>query len=106
MHPRRATGPVRIPRFSELVNSNAPSDPSLPSPYATERTSHIFRPPPDTSKRKFSPRVAAYSVAFVTVIIGGIYIGAASKDMMDRWKVCPLGGKTNEATDTVEVVYE
>lgn len=104
MHPRRATGPVRIPRFSELVSSNTPTD-SLPSPYASERTSHIFPPPPDT-KRKFSPRVAAYSVAFVTVIIGGIYIGAASKDMMERWKVASLGVKVNEATETVEDVYE
>lgn len=102
VHPSRATGPVRVPRFSELVGSDSPQA-ALPSPYATERTAHIF-PPPPAVKRKFNPRVAAYSLAFVTVIVGGIYLGAVSRNVMERWQVLVLAANANEATQTMEVI--
>jgi len=87
VHPRRATETVRVPRFSELVgNSSTNSSPSLPSPLASENVPRGGPPPPQV-KKPFNPRVAAYSLAFITVIVGGIYLGATSKDVMDRWEV-------------------
>ena len=78
-HPRRATGEVNVPRFSELVGNT--------SPYLPEPAANTTLPAPPAKRLPFSPRVAAYTLAFVATIVGGIYLGATSRDMMEQWEV-------------------
>ena len=76
-HPRRPLT-AKIPRFSSIVKSEAPA---LESPHAHENSSSR------AAEQKFNPRVAAYTLGFVGVLIGGLYIGATSKDIMANWEV-------------------
>ena len=101
-HPRRATGEVNVPRFSELVGNS--------SPYLPEPAANTTLPAPPAKRLPFSPRVAAYTLAFVATIVGGIYLGATSRDMMEQWEVRILffimeGVVLTTATETMEIVF-
>jgi hypothetical protein len=71
-HPKRIK-PPKIPRFSAIVKSEAPA---LESPHAHENK---------RQSQKFNPNVAVYTFAFVATLLGGLYIGASSKN----WQVYP-----------------
>lgn len=84
-HPRRLPSP-KIPRFSSIVRSD--EAPALQSPHAHENAPLNALPAPN--QQPFNPKVAAYTLAFVSVLIGGLYIGAQSKTFMQNWEVCTL----------------
>jgi hypothetical protein len=77
-HPRRLVNP-KIPRFSNIVKSDAPA--ALQSPHAHENLPVNGLPAP--AKQPFNPRVAAYTLAFVSVLVGGLYIGAKWKEITE-----------------------
>jgi hypothetical protein len=79
-HPRRLPK-ANIPRFSQIVKSDAPA---LQSPHARENVDGTALPAP---AREFNPRVALYTFAFVSVLIGGLTLGAKSKEIMERREV-------------------
>ena len=83
-HPRRIVTP-KVPRFSELVGSTAPA---LQSPLKHEKTS--LEPTQQDDKQSFNPRVAAYTLLFVSVLIGGLYAGFQYRVITDRRKVSLL----------------
>jgi hypothetical protein len=72
----------KIPRFSSIVKLDAPA---IQSPHAHENVPAIGLPAPE--KVPFNPRVAAYTFAFITILIGGIFVGAMSKDYMEKVEV-------------------
>jgi len=84
-HPRRLAAP-KIPRFSSIVRSD--EVPALQSPHAHENAHLNGLPAPN--QQPFNPKAAAFTFAFVSVLIGGLYIGAQSKDFMQNWEVCIL----------------
>ena len=84
-HPRRLPTPT-IPRFSSIVRSD--EAPALQSPHAHENAPLNGLPAPN--QQPFNPKVAAFTLTFVSVLIGGLYIGAQSKDFMQNWEVCTL----------------
>jgi hypothetical protein len=86
----------KIPRFSNLVRSDAPA---IQSPLAHENAPANGLPAP--SQQPFNPRVAAYTLAFVTVLVGGIFIGAKSRDVMNNREVANILKFTDEATNRV-----
>jgi hypothetical protein len=77
-HPRRLPTP-KIPRFSSIVKDV----PVITSPHPHENVS-LGAPP-----RQFNPRVAAYMMAFIGVLIGGVVVGAKYKDFTDTQEVFP-----------------
>ena len=84
MHRRRLVTP-KIPRFSNIVKSD--EAPALQSPYAIENSAvNVLAAP--APRQRFNPRVAAYTFAFVGVLLGGLHIGAKSKDLKQSWEVC------------------
>lgn len=83
-HPKRLVNP-KIPRFSNIIKSDAPA---LQSPYAHENAPVNGLPAP--AKQPFNPKVAAYTFAFVSVLVGGLYVGAKSKDIMESREVFVL----------------
>src|ERR1700737_5026367 len=72
-HPRRLPTP-KVPRFSNIVKSDTPA---IQSPYPHENVNVL-----PSSQQQFNPRVAVYTLAFITVIVGGVIVGAKSKDWM------------------------
>jgi hypothetical protein len=80
-HPKRLVNP-KIPRFSSIIKSDAPA---LQSPHAHENAPVDGLPAP--SKQPFNPKVAAYTFAFVSVLVGGLYIGATSSDVLKNREV-------------------
>ena len=84
-HPKRFVNP-KIPRFSDIVKSDVPT---LQSPHAHENDP-LNSSPSLTKSQPFNPRVAAYTFAFVGVIVGGVVLGAKSKEMMQNHKVLVL----------------
>lgn len=71
---------TKIPRFSNIVGSEVPV---IQSPRGHENGNAL----PAPEQRQFNPRVAGYTLAFITVLIGGLVVGAKSKDYMDRREV-------------------
>jgi len=103
-HPKRIVKP-KIPRFSQLVGSDTPA---LQSPIVSEnrRPDRLAAP----EKEPFNARVAAYTFAFVGVMLGGLFVGVKSKEITERrqvvgfqviiddsnaknMKICPSTGK-------------
>src|SRR5271170_5146448 len=80
-HPRTKIN-SKIPRFSSIVKSDAPA---IESPHAHENSPVKSLSAPEN--QPFNPRVAAYTLAFVAVLVGGLFLGATSKDIMANWKV-------------------
>ena len=76
-HPRRGTAP-KIPRFSQIVKADVPA---LQSPLTHENVPDNALPAPP-EQQKFNPRVAAYTAAFVSVLVVGLLEGVKSKDIM------------------------
>jgi hypothetical protein len=76
-HPRRGTAP-KIPRFSQIVKADAPA---LQSPLTHENVPDNALPAPP-EQQKFNPRVAAYTAAFVSVLVAGLFVGVKSKEIM------------------------
>ena len=99
-HPRRLPTP-KIPRFSSIVKSD--EAPALQSPHAHENSPLNSLPAP--AQQSFNPRVAAYTFAFVSVLIGGLYIGAQSKDFMQNWEVLALTFCTYKSNESNIKVY-
>jgi hypothetical protein len=81
--PRKIVIP-KVPKFSELVGSNAPA--ALTSPLKHENAS-ITEQWQSPEQQKFNPRVAVYTAAFVGVLIGGLFVGFKSREIMDYKKV-------------------
>ena len=71
----------KIPRFSQLVGDAEATPKTLPSPFPHENQRTI------NEERKFNPSVAAYTLSFVGVLVGGLYIGAQSKIGSERRQV-------------------
>ena len=94
-HPRRIVA-SKVPRFSELVGSTAPA---LQSPLKHENTA--LEPPKPIEKQPFNPRAAAYTLAFVSVLIGGLYTGFQYRESTDRRKVCYCVRETDEGTTAI-----
>lgn len=93
-HPSRIKAPkASIPRFSNIVNSDAPA---IQSPYAHENA-----PKSASVKREFNHRVAAYTLAFVGILLGGLYVGFMSREVMDNNAVSHRGIALTEATEGV-----
>jgi hypothetical protein len=90
-HPKRLVNP-KIPRFSSIIKSDAPA---LQSPHVRENAPVDGLPAP--SKQPFNSRVAAYTFAFVSVLVGGLYIGATSKDVLKNREVSCLLVNSNES---------
>ena len=82
-HPRRGKAP-KIPRFSQIVKADAPA---LPSPLVQENAVSGNALPAPEEQLKFNPRVAAYTAAFVGVLVGGLVVGVMSKDFMQAREV-------------------
>ena len=77
-HPRRLPTP-KIPRFSSIVKDV----PVITSPHSHENVG-LSAP-----SQQFNPRVAGYTIAFVSVLVGGVIVGAMYKDFMDTQEVFP-----------------
>ena len=77
-HPRRGKAP-KIPRFSQIVKADAPA---LPSPLVHENAVPENALPAPPEQQKFNPHVAAYTAAFIGVLVGGLVVGVKSKDFM------------------------
>ena len=93
-HPSRIRTPKNsIPRFSNIVKSDAPA---IQSPHAHENALNS-----GSVKREFNPRVAAYTLAFVGILLGGLYIGFMSREVMDNHTVSSRGITLTEATEGV-----
>jgi hypothetical protein len=97
-HPKALSSP-QIPKYSEIVRPN--DVPFLESPLRSERTAHLVpgELPLAPVKQPFNPRVAAYSVAAVAIIIAGAFIGAQSKsyfqarEQLRAYRALPVEGK-------------
>ena len=100
-HPRRLPTP-KIPRFSTIVKSD--EAPALQSPHAHENAPLNGLPAP--AQQPFNPRVAAYTFAVLGVLIGGLYIGAQSKEIMQNWEVCTLTFHTYKSNESNIKVYQ
>jgi hypothetical protein len=87
-HPRRGKAP-KIPRFSQIVKADAPA---LQSPLPHENVSGNALPAPP-KQQTFNPRVAAYTAAFVGVLVGGLVVGVKSKDFMEAREVVYWTGR-------------
>jgi len=74
-HPKKALIKPKTTPFSKLIKSV--DAPALTSPIESENEGGRAK------KQPFSPGVAMYTVAFVSVLVGGLYVGAKSKDFMD-----------------------
>lgn len=94
-HPRRLVNP-KIPRFSNLVRSDTPA---IQSPLAHENAPGNSLPAP--SQQPFNPHVAVYTFAFVTILVGGLFVGAKSKEVMNNREVANLLRPADEATTRV-----
>jgi hypothetical protein len=77
-HPRRGSAPV-VPRFSRIVGDA----PAIQSPHARENGNAL----PAPGGRQFNPRVAAYTMAFMGVLVGGIVVGAKYREFMEHREV-------------------
>src|SRR5438046_6125815 len=99
-HPRRLPTP-KIPRFSSIVKPD--EAPALQSPHAHENAPLNGLPAP--TQQPFNPKVAAYTFGFVSVLIGGLYIGAQSKEFMQNWEVCTLNFRTYKSNESNIKVY-
>ena len=73
---------TKIPRFSSIIKSDAPA---IESPLSHENSDAL----PTVEQKQFHPRVAIYTALFVGALIGGVLIGARSKDMIDNQEVNP-----------------
>jgi hypothetical protein len=91
-HPRRGKAP-KIPRFSQIVKAD--DAPALPSPLVHENAvpENALPAPPD--QQKFNSRVAAYTAAFVGVLVGGLFVGVKSKDFVAAREVYNWMEETN-----------
>jgi len=100
-HPKALSSP-QIPKYSQIVRPN--DVPLLESPLRSERTAHLVpgELPLAPVKQPFNPRIAAYSVAAVGIIIAGALIGAQSKSYFQAreqrraYKALPVDGKIAE----------
>ena len=86
-HPRRGKAP-KVPRFSQIVKADAPA---LQSPLAHENNPANALPAPP-EQQKFNPRVAAYTAAFVSVMVGGLFVGVKSKEFTAAREVINYAG--------------
>lgn len=94
-HPKRIIKP-KIPRFSQLVGSDAPA---LQSPIVSENRGPERLTAPE--KEPFNARVAAYTFAFVGVMLGGLFVGVKSKEIMERRQVVGLKSLLMIATQRI-----
>ena len=74
-HPKKALLKPKTTPFSKLIKSV--DAPALTSPIESENEGERKK------KQRFSPGVAMYTLAFVSVLVGGLYIGVKSNDFMD-----------------------